>query len=191
MASGDLWFFERFARPYELLSPVAEARPLQAGLAHARRPVERVVDVAGGTGRAVRALDVPERVVVDAAAGMLREVPPEVGAVRGDASRLPVRDESADAVLIVDALHHLPRARNVLAEAYRVLRPGGVLVVREFDRRTLRGRLVERVEHLVGFESTFYSANSLATGLAEAGFSARVTDHGFDCTVVGVKPGSP
>lgn len=191
MPSGDLWFFERFARPYELFMPPADPAVVERALGLARRPVDRVVDVAGGPGRAARAVDAPERVVVDAAAGMLRRVPHGMAAVRGDASRLPLRSEAADAVLVVDALHHLPRTDAVVSEAERVLRPGGVLVIREFDRGTLRGRFLAVGERLIGFDSTFFTADELAERLADAGFEAHVTDRGFDCTVVGVKPGSP
>lgn len=190
MPGGDLWFFERFARPYRLLMPRADPQPIARALSLARRPVDRVVDVAGGTGRAVRAIDAPDRLVVDAAGGMLREVPGGIEPVRGDATRLPLRDETADAVLIADALHHLPRTDSVVDEAMRVLRPGGALVVREFDRGTVRGRLVEATEHVVGFESAFFTADGLARLLGDAGFESHVTDRGFACTVVGVKPGS-
>lgn len=191
MTEGDLWFFDRFARPYAWFMPKAALEPLEHGLAAARRPIERVVDLAGGQGRGAAMIEAPDRLVIDAAGGMVRRVPAGIGAVQGDARAVPLRDETADAVLIVDALHHLPAPEVVLDEVLRVLRPGGVVVVREFDRGTLRGRLVEAIEHLVGFESTFFTADELATRLDAAGFDARVTDLGFTCTVVGTKPGSP
>lgn len=190
MPAGDRWFFERFARPYALLMPRADAEPLERALAAADRPVERVVDVAGGTGRGVAALEVPDRLVVDAAAGMLRRVPPGMAAIGGDAARLPLRSDAVDAVLVVDALHHLPDAEAALSEARRVLRPGGVVVVPEFDPETVRGRLVEVVEHAVGFESTFRPVGAIADLVGAAGFDAVVTDRGFSCTVVGVVPGA-
>lgn len=191
MAEGDLWFFERFARPYAWFMPRAAPAPLERGLAAARRPVERVVDLGGGPGRAAAMIEAPDRLVIDAAGGMVRRVPAGIGAVQGDARAVPLRDDTVDAVLIVDALHHLPDRGVVIDEVRRILRPGGVVVVRDFDRETLRGRLVEAVEHLVGFESTFLTAEELADRLEAAGFDARVTDHGFACTVVGTKPGSP
>ncbi|PSQ46451.1 methyltransferase type 11, partial [Halobacteriales archaeon SW_12_67_38] len=70
---GDVAYFERFARQYERFMPSTDERALRAGLALADREVERVVDVGGGTGRAVRTIDVPVRIVVDAAHGMVRE----------------------------------------------------------------------------------------------------------------------
>jgi SAM-dependent methyltransferase len=58
-----------------------------------------------------------------AAAGL---APPPV--LRADVTRLPLRDASVDAVVEVHLLHLVPSWRAALAEARRVLRPGGVLL---------------------------------------------------------------
>lgn len=55
--------------------------------------------------------------------------------LRADAARLPFADDSFDAVLIRDLLHHVPSRRAVLAEALRVLRPGGALTIVEPNGR--------------------------------------------------------
>ncbi|MBX0321519.1 class I SAM-dependent methyltransferase [Halomicroarcula sp. F13] len=185
---GDVGPFDRFAPLYDLVMPPARASKLRRGLALATREVDRVVDVGGGPGRAIRRLDLPERIVVDAAPGMLRRARSHgLVAIAGDAGRLPLATESADAVLIVDALHHMPAVDAVFAEAARVLRPGGVLVVREFDPATLRGRGLVAAEHLVGFDSAFFTPDELATRLASAGLDPTVLERGFGYTVVGVE----
>ncbi len=53
----------------------------------------------------------------------------EAGAVpvNGDATRLPVRGESVDGVISVEAAFHFPSRARFLREAFRALRPGGVL----------------------------------------------------------------
>jgi SAM-dependent methyltransferase len=48
-----------------------------------------------------------------------------------DAAALPFADHTFDAVLIRDLLHHVPDRARVVAEAYRVLKPGARLVVIE------------------------------------------------------------
>jgi erythromycin 3''-O-methyltransferase len=48
-------------------------------------------------------------------------------AVNGDAARLPLRDDSFDGVISVEAAFHFSSRSLFLAEAFRVLRPGGVL----------------------------------------------------------------
>ena len=190
MLGGDIAPFHRFARAYDLLSPPANRAALRAGLARAERNIERVVDLGGGPGQNVRALDPPEGIVVDAARGMT-EMARRNGlvAVQADAARLPLAANTVDAIVVSDALHHIGNRPAVFEEAARVLRPGGVLVVREFDPSTLRGRALVTVEHLVGFESTFAPPDDLADEMAVAGFRPSVLDRGFGYTVVGVALG--
>lgn len=47
----------------------------------------------------------------------------------GDAAAIPVRDGALDAVTMLDVLEHLPNPAAALAEARRVLRPGGCLLI--------------------------------------------------------------
>lgn len=189
MAIGDVRHFEWFAPVYDLVMPAADTATFERAFDRATRPIDRVLDVGGGTGRAARALSSPERIVVDPASGMLtRARRHDLAAVRGDGSRLPVRAESVDAVTIVDALHHIADRRGALAEAYRALRPGGVVVIFDFDPSTLRGRLLTLAEQLVLFDSTFAPPDVLCEMLESAGFEAETIDRGFTVTVVGRKP---
>jgi arsenite methyltransferase len=54
---------------------------------------------------------------------------PQVGFLRADAQRLPLRDKTVDAVLSIAALQLVPDPGAALAEMARVLRPGGRLAV--------------------------------------------------------------
>jgi len=57
------------------------------------------------------------------------EAGPLVGFLRADAQRLPLRDETVDAVVSMAALQLIPDPRAALAEMARVLRPGGRLAL--------------------------------------------------------------
>jgi SAM-dependent methyltransferase len=52
-----------------------------------------------------------------------------VGGVLGEATALPFLGESFDGVAILYVLYHLPDPRLALAEAHRVMRPGGLIAV--------------------------------------------------------------
>jgi demethylmenaquinone methyltransferase/2-methoxy-6-polyprenyl-1,4-benzoquinol methylase len=188
---GDVRFFDRIARHYDLWMPSADRGRLAAGLSRASRPVERVVDLAGGTGRATVAVDAPARIVLDVAPGMLWRVPEreaDLRPVAGDARRLPLADESVDAVTVVDALHHLPNQRAVVDEVRRVLRPGGAFVVVDFDPGHPLGRAVVLGEGLVGLGSIFTGPDDLARFLDRAGFAeTAVVERGFVYTVFGLE----
>jgi len=196
---GDVRFFDRFARIYDWVMPAADSGSLAAALSRADGDIDCVLDLGGGTGRASIAIDAGERTVVDVSRPMLSRAqtrtasgpgkptdrPGPLGAVQGDAGRLPVGDDAVDAAIIVDAFHHMPQQAAVVAEANRVLRPGGVLIIREFDPSHPLGWLLVRAEHAIGMKSTFYTPADLADLLAETGFSVEVPDSGFEYTVVG------
>ena len=106
----------------------------------------RLLDVAGGTGIVSAELarlgfDV---VVTDLSQGMLRVADGRLPgrALVGLADRLPVADDALDVVSMVWLLHLLPMpvADAAIAEAARVLRPGGHLVT-TVDKDLAHGRV--------------------------------------------------
>jgi SAM-dependent methyltransferase len=92
-----------------------------------------VLDLGAGTGaasRAAAAAGAARIVAIDLAPGLLAvnaaRRPP---AVVGDARVLPFRDRAFDAVVAAFSINHVPDPAVALAEAARVLRPGGGLAV--------------------------------------------------------------
>jgi len=67
----------------------------------------------------------------------------DVDVVVDDAARLPFDDEEFETVTVVAALNHIPNRAEALGEVYRVLRPGGRIIV------TMITAPVGRVWHLV------------------------------------------
>ena len=110
-------------------------RPLRAALEGA--PGRRLADVGGGTGNYALALRSEgwEPVVVDRSRAMLaRAAAKGLTTVESDAQALPFEDESFDAVTMISMLHHVDDRAAALAEARRILRPGGKLVLKGFTR---------------------------------------------------------
>jgi ubiquinone/menaquinone biosynthesis C-methylase UbiE len=68
----------------------------------------------------------------------------------GDVKKLDFEDDSFDTVFSNTTVHHIPEPRRMLEEARRVLRPGGVLLIRDLYRPHSEERLQEIVELRAG-----------------------------------------
>jgi ubiquinone/menaquinone biosynthesis C-methylase UbiE len=62
--------------------------------------------------------------------------------IRADSQKLPFADDSFDIVTCSHSFHHYPDQARVVAEMYRVLRPGGRLFIADGNRDGLWGRLI-------------------------------------------------
>jgi demethylmenaquinone methyltransferase / 2-methoxy-6-polyprenyl-1,4-benzoquinol methylase len=113
----------------------------------APRPGQRLLDVAGGTGdiafRFLRRAPSASAVVFDMTESMLIEGRKRADAQRlsdrlewvaGDAMALPFEDGSFDVYTISFGIRNVTRIPDALREAYRVLKPGGRLMVLEFSQ---------------------------------------------------------
>ncbi|MDX2116980.1 MAG: bifunctional demethylmenaquinone methyltransferase/2-methoxy-6-polyprenyl-1,4-benzoquinol methylase UbiE [Planctomycetota bacterium] len=112
------------------------------------RAGDRVLDCACGTGdlsQAFAATDAAEVVGLDFTAAMLDHArvkatrltdtqQKKLSYIEGDAMTLPFADASFDIVSIAFGIRNVSQPMKALAEFHRVLRPGGRLVVLEFDR---------------------------------------------------------
>jgi ubiquinone/menaquinone biosynthesis C-methylase UbiE len=84
-----------------------------------------------------------------------------------DAKGLPFADQSFDAVFSNTILHHIPDPRPFVAEAWRVLRPGGVFLIRDLFRPETEAE-VERLVALHAAEGTPEHQQMLAQSLRAA-----------------------
>ena len=113
----------------------------------APRSGQRLLDVAGGTGdvafRFLKRAPGATAVVLDLTEGMLvagrqraeaERLASDLEWVVGDAMALPFANNSFDVYTISFGIRNVTRITDALAEAYRVLRPGGRLMVLEFSR---------------------------------------------------------
>ena len=98
-----------------------------------------VADIGCGSGRYLSALrGAGARVVgVDLSVGMLAAVPDPPALLAADAQALPLTDAAIDVVMMMHMLYHVPDPALAVAEAARVLRRGGTLLVATNGRRHL------------------------------------------------------
>lgn len=62
---------------------------------------------------------------------------PDLNFIRGSALEMPFEDERFDTVAMAQGLHHLTDDRLGLKEMYRVLKPGGLFILKEMHRDDL------------------------------------------------------
>jgi len=151
--------FDSVARRYDLMNDLMSGgvHRIWKDMAVARlnpQPGETIVDCAGGTGDIALRLakrseaarkrrgGAPAKIlVIDYNAEMLgvgraRAGAPQIAWSVGDALRLPLPDASADAYVIGFGIRNTADIGQALAEAYRVLKPGGRFLCLEFSRPT-------------------------------------------------------
>ena len=128
----------------------------------APRPGQRLLDVAGGTGdiafRFLKRAGHGAAVVLDLTESMLtqgrkraeaEQLATSLDWVVGDAMALPFADNSFDVYTISFGIRNVTRPADALTEAYRVLKPGGRLMVLEFSQ--LPNPLLQKAYDLYSF----------------------------------------
>jgi SAM-dependent methyltransferase len=112
---------------------------------------------------------------------------------RGEIERLPLLDASVDVVLLSQALHHAADPAAALAEAARVLRPGGralLLDLRAHEQSWVKDRLGDR---WLGFSDETLASMMRTAGLRDirVQLGARKAGGPFTVTIASGLKGRP
>ena len=193
--------FDAIAGRYDLLNHVLSAGIDRRWRIRAVRSLrltgrERILDLCTGTGdlaiAAVRAQPSAARVVgVDFSGAMLRvgeqkmrraRLDARIAMVQGDATRIPLGDQSVDAVTIGFGIRNVENMDTACAELYRVMKPRGRLAILSFAVPTapvfgaVYGWYVNRVLPRIG---RALSRNNSAYAYLPASISAFATPDEF------------
>jgi ubiquinone/menaquinone biosynthesis C-methylase UbiE len=150
-------FYDR-GRPFRISESLVEYLALL--------PDYLLLDAGGGTGRVSEVLRsmVKGVFVADLSRGMTRrEVVKGLPAVCTPAESLPFPSESFDRVIMVDALHHVIDQSQTARELFRVLIPGGRIVIVEPDIRHLIIKVIAIGEKALLMRSHFLSGDEIAS----------------------------
>lgn len=152
----------------------------------------RVLDAGGGTGRVADAIreHAGEVVIADPSLGMLRQADQtQLGLTCSNSEALPFPDDSFERVIMVDALHHVTHQGGTAREMYRVLKPGGRIVIEEPDIRSFYVKLIAVVEKILLMRSHFLAPKRIVDLFSFDSASASVHAAEHNAWVVIEKPG--
>jgi ubiquinone/menaquinone biosynthesis C-methylase UbiE len=135
-----------------------------------------LVDIGAGTGQFAAAFsdwfDL-EVLAVEPSAAMRDQIPrtPAIRALEGDASALPLPDESADAAWLSLVIHHIPDLEVAAREIRRVLRPQAPVLIRQgFPGRLGRVELVRWFPETARAVAAYPTDKETCSAFAAAGF---------------------
>lgn len=118
-----------------------------------------ILDVGGGTGRVAQYLrgKAAQILVADESFKMLQEAQKKGGLrpVLSLAENLPFQNDSFDCIIMVDAFHHVADQHKTVDELWRILRPGGRIIIEEPDIHFLRVKFMAIAEKLALMRSHF------------------------------------
>lgn len=124
-----------------------------------------MLDAGGGTGRVSQFLrgKAARIVVADGSFAMLQEAQKKGGikTVHTWTERLPFQKDCFDCIIMVDALHHVANQTETASELWRVLKPGGRLIIEEPDIHKFAVKLIALAEKLALMRSHFLSPEQI------------------------------
>jgi ubiquinone/menaquinone biosynthesis C-methylase UbiE len=143
----------------------------------ALQPDSLMLDAGGGTGRVAEALNnmVHDVVVADLSRGMLLHATDKgLAATCAPAEHLPFASNTFDRIIMVDALHHVFDQRQTVTELFRVLAPGGRVVIIEPDIHKFVVKVIAIAEKLLFMRSHFLPAENIAALFVNQNTQVRI-----------------
>lgn len=168
--------FDLIAPFYEMVIPAAHTEELvQIG----NFPVAGLIlDIGGGTGRVAKVLAQIQKdiIILDSSHAMLRMAKNHhrIQPLRGNAEQLPFPRNYFERVMMIDSFHHLADHRMAINEAWRVLKPNGILILQEPDIEQWGGKAIAIFEKALFMRSHLFSAKRVLEMLDDRNHQSAV-----------------
>ncbi len=126
-----------------------------------------LLDAGGGTGRVSNQAKQTgcSKILTDISFPMLREAGSKgnLSPVDSPVERLPFVNNQFDRIIMVDAFHHVNDQKLTANELWRILKPGGSLVIEEPDIRKFVVKLIALAEKITLMRSHFLAPAEIAS----------------------------
>lgn len=148
----------------------------------------KILDAGGGTGRVSETMIgmADSIIIVDYSYGMLEQARQKNGleTICAPTEKLPFCSESFERVIIVDAFHHVANHEETLRELWRVLKPGGKIVIEEPDIRHIMVKLTAIVEKILLMRSHFINPMRIANMIQYPNANIEIHRKGYTTWIV-------
>lgn len=128
---------------------------------------------------------------LDLSEEMVRETQERLGpsavAIVGDSEHMPLESERYEIVTCNMSIHHYPHAQDAVNEMYRILEPGGTLLLNDMDCASpIRALANWAFPRLPGGDVRMYTRREISQMIQEAGFERwyyrKISPFSFLCT---------
>jgi len=181
--------FDHFGLIAPLYEKVIRPKPPETLFEVAELPAEgALLDAGGGTGRISQFMEgrVDQILVADLSYQMLQQASEKSGLipVNSHTERLPFPDDYFSRIIMVDALHHVCDQEQTARELWRVLAPGGVLVVEEPDFNVWFVKVVALAEKLALMRSHFLDPEAIQELFLPFGATTAILKENYIARIV-------
>ncbi|NOX33877.1 MAG: metalloregulator ArsR/SmtB family transcription factor [Deltaproteobacteria bacterium] len=140
----------------------------------------KISDLGCGTGELIEKLSfkVPNKLIgIDSSPEMLEQARLRLSGTSnaelrlGELEHLPMKNKEIDAAIMNMVLHHISQPRLPIAEVYRVLKPGGLFVLSDFEKHEK-----EKIKEIMGGSWLGFEKEKIKTWLLDTGFQIKEVD---------------
>lgn len=148
-----------------------------------------LLDAGGGTGRVSKALrDLASNIVLlDLSIPMLMQASDHdyINKVNAHTEAFPFPDEYFERIIMIDAMHHVCSQLKTVGELWRILKPGGKIIIEEPDFNRFLVKMLALAEKVALMRSHFLTPERISSMfLGYANSEIRVVKKEFNAWIV-------